>query len=305
MKTRKILSLLLILIVAGCIDEQSIHLPAVEPRIAIDALITAGPEGSVVNIGWTAPVGHACRDNFGSPVKCEPQNPTGPFTVTGTVILENAGTHLSVQKDFAMNNREGYVQLAFDFQGTPGNEYVLSVEVNYSGNVQYYQARTTMLSTPPIDSISYTIRKGDVGKNDNLVPLISFVDPPEKNYYLFQLCHLSGAGASSVCSNNRVWSYSLIDDTFLPAEVKNLSIDDGASIAKYAEFYPAPGQDAGAEVKMFSVNKTTYLFYKALIEQFNNDGGAYSPTPATPQGNIPGAIGLFRAVHEQNKRIFF
>jgi hypothetical protein len=104
----------------------------------------------------------------------------------------------------------------------------------------------------------------------------------------------------------RVWSYSLIQDTFLPEEVTGLSIDDGASIAKYAEFYPTPDPNYGAEVKMHSVDAVTYYFYKALIDQFNNDGGAYTPTPATPKGNITGdAVGLFRALHKSSASVFY
>ena len=160
-----------------------------------------------------------------------------------------------------------------------------------------------MLPTPPITDITYTIRKGDVGKSDNLVPLISFTDPPERNFYLFRLCAQEGG---NYCGNSRVWPYSLIADTFLPSNVTNLSIDDGAAIAKYAEFYPRPHPGTGVQVRMYSVDENTYFFYKGLIDQFNNDGGAYTPTPSTPRGNVSGdGIGLFRAIQESRATVYY
>jgi hypothetical protein len=57
---------------------------------------------------------------------------------------------------------------------------------------------------------------------------------------------------------------------------------------------------------MYSVTKEIYEFYKALLNQFNNDGGAYAPTPTQPQGNITGgAIGLFRAYDESSAEVYF
>jgi hypothetical protein len=55
-----------------------------------------------------------------------------------------------------------------------------------------------------------------------------------------------------------------------------------------------PGSDF--EIKMYSVTKEAYDFYKALISQFRNDGGVYSPTPASAPTNIDNnALGFFRA----------
>jgi hypothetical protein len=57
---------------------------------------------------------------------------------------------------------------------------------------------------------------------------------------------------------------------------------------------------------MYSVDRKTYHFYKALIDQFNNDGGAFSPTPATPDGNISGnAIGIFRALEKKTAEVTY
>ena len=48
-------------------------------------------------------------------------------------------------------------------------------------------------------------------------------------------------------------------------------------------------------IEMHSLTKQGYDYYKALLQQFRTDGGVYSPTPATPPGNIDnGALGFFK-----------
>jgi len=175
----------------------------------------------------------------------------------------------------------------------PGKKYFLDMDLKLTnGAVRSYHAETVMMKTPPIDSISYVIRRGEAGKSDEFVPLLWFEDDPDqKNYYLFKI----------VGNKDRVWQYSVLSDEFLPAHVRGLSVDDGATVAKGLEFYPHIGETV--TVKMYSVTYETYKFYKALIAQFNNDGGAFSQAPATPPGNIKGAIGLFRAMEGSSASI--
>lgn len=83
-------------------------------------------------------------------------------------------------------------------------------------------------------------------------------------------------------------------------------MDDGATVAKYANFYPHASRGEEVEVQMFSVDEITYKFYKSLLSQFNNDGGAYYPSPSSPPGNISnGAIGLFRATQLSYARVLY
>ena len=49
-------------------------------------------------------------------------------------------------------------------------------------------------------------------------------------------------------------------------------------------------------VSLFSLTYEAYLYYKALLSQFENDGGTFKPSPASPPSNISnGALGIFRA----------
>lgn len=291
-------------ILSGCLGEQQIDLPSGDPRIVVDGLITNREGESYIIIGWSDPVAGSCQDIYGDVTTCIPRSFEGPYNVTGLVRIIENGSEIKSEISLQMDEKKGMVLLKPDFVSTTGYQYRLEIEIVYNGITEFYSASTTMLSTPTISNISYEIRKGDIGKNDNMVPLISFVDPIDRNFYLFQLCGIYHN--SITCGNSRVWSYSLIADTFLPADVDRLSIDDGVSIAKYAEFYPTPEPGAGVQVKMYSVDQVTYSFYKSLIDQFNNDGGAYSPTPATPKGNISGeGIGIFRAVEESSAIVYY
>jgi len=291
-------------VLGACIDEHDIHLTSEPPRIVIDGVISNRQGESYVNVGWSTSANVACRDSFGYRVRCEPETFGGPYKVIGLArIIENEGAR-TIELPFRMNDKEGMILLKPEITGSPGYKYELELEIQYDGAMEYYSASTEMLPTPEITNIAYEIRKGDVGKSDDFVPLISFTDPGEENFYLFELCR---ADLNYVyCENSRAWNYSIIADTFLPSVVQGLSIDDGASIAKYAEFYPDPQVDAGAQVRMYSVDRSLYDFYKSLLDQFNNDGGAFSPTPAMPKGNISGnGIGFFRALQESSASVYY
>lgn len=299
-----------VLTFSGCIDEYEMTIPFDEPMLYVDALISSQESLSSITIGWSHATGNGCfyEDSFGKVwIPCEPDPSTGPQKVNGNLLITERPTGNIYEYAFSMADRKGFVIIQPQFKGVPGRTYVMDMDVTYNGTTEHYHAESRMLDTPSIDKISYEIRKGDIGKEDNFVPLISFSEPQnEKNFYLFQLCSGTSDGSIPIyCGNSRVWSYSVISDNFLPSDVEGLSIDDGATVAKYAQFYPHVYPGMGAIVKMYSVDRTTYEFYKSLLEQFSNDGGAYSPTPATPQGNISNnALGLFRALHESSAVVY-
>lgn len=55
---------------------------------------------------------------------------------------------------------------------------------------------------------------------------------------------------------------------------------------------------------MQSISKEAYEYFNALQAQIKNDGGALSPTPATPPGNFSnGALGFFKVVAIRRKTI--
>jgi len=292
------ISVFLILISQACIDQVPLDFPVDESRtLVVDALISDYPEESLITIGWTFPSDVKCVYNSDGlfPVPCEVDNSGGPYSVTGKVILSDETGHQH-EYPIRMKNRVGFIRIEPAIAGTPGVKYFMDIEINYNQKTSLYHAETRMIKTPPISWVSYVIRTGQLFKEDAFVPLISFHEPQHvDNYYLFFLCELSRKSTTDYCSAGITVS-SVIQDDFLPEYVEGLSVDDGASILKYRDFYPHVTDGVGARVTMSSVTRETYEFYKASLDQFYNDGGAYSPTPSTPGGNISGgAIGLFRA----------
>ena len=308
MKALSKISIPFICLLLSCIDEYTVSLPFDEPRLVVDALISSVPGKSEIIIGWTSPAGEECMYNNGYSnysISCQADASKGPYLVTGKLVIKQDSNN-PYEVAIQMAERKRFIIINPDIVGSPGDKFSMELKITYGNKTREYYSETVMLQTPVIESMSYVIRKGDIGKNDNFVPLVSFNEPQDqKNYYLFQLCRSYKNNPNLDCGSNRVWAYSIMRDDFLPAVVNGLSIDDGATVVKYADFYPDVYSDTGVQVKMYSINCETYDFYKALLDQFNNDGGAFSPTPATPSGNINGgAIGLFRAVHESAREVY-
>jgi hypothetical protein len=73
-----------------------------------------------------------------------------------------------------------------------------------------------------------------------------------------------------------------------------VSIDNGGSSRDFGHFYNDPGEDE--YIRMNSLSKNAYNFYNNLLGQFEQDGGAYKPTPSSPVTNISNnGLGFFRA----------
>lgn len=289
----------------SCVGEYPVELPFSDPELVVDATIHSIARDSYITIGWTFRPGEGCNEGSGYGV-CAPDTvDTGePYRVTGTVVIEEESGEVHTYP-MQMHDRKGFTYIALGFGGSPGERYTLTIEVMYDNETRRYTAATRMLETPPIDAMDFEIREGDIGKDDEFVPLISFREPQdEKNFYLFKLCE-SYSESYRFCSSSSVWHYSVISDEFLPENVSGLSIDDGGSVVRYTQFYPPLYEDVGARVFMFSVERETYEFYKALLDQFDNDGGTFSSQPSMVHGNISGGgFGIFKAIDESTGVVY-
>jgi hypothetical protein len=191
----------ILILASSCIDEIKIDLPPHEPKLIVDALISSEANESQLTIGWTSPIGYSCTDSFGNVIKCGPEIQSGPYKVDGEITISDDNEAILYTAAFRMNDKVGLISLAPNFGGVPGARYLLTIKIDYEGQTSYYSAETTMLETPAITEITYIIRKGDIGKNDNFVPLISFIEPEGVDYYLFQLCQVNEFSSESYCGN--------------------------------------------------------------------------------------------------------
>jgi hypothetical protein len=164
----------------------------------------------------------------------------------------------------------------------------LSSGITYFLNIQWkgdeYNSSSYMPIVPKIDSVGYAYTQGETGKENYYIPYIWFKDDPNtRDYYLFKTGDISG-----------VWSRAILSDEFLKTEVNGIDVFKGEAIDYWRNAYPYSGMPY--KIEMHSITKEIYDYYKALIGQFRNDGGVYTPSPASPPTNISnGALGYFRA----------
>jgi len=182
-------------------------------------------------------------------------------------------------------------------EGIPGLTY--SLKIIYQN--EEYKAEAYMPPVPGIDSLGTIKIITPEGKADFYSPLLYFSEPQEtKDYYLIQL--VDETSARSSYRWDFYWPFSVLSDEFLQPYVNGLQINGGANLLDY-EGSPIYS-DGGIYVRLNSLTKEAYLYYKALIRQFDNDGGSFQPTPASAPTNISnGALGFFRASAVSEKSI--
>lgn len=182
--------------------------------------------------------------------------------------------------------------------GTPGNKYTLHVK--YEDKI--VMATDSMPNVAIIDSVKFLTRTLSKDGDHFLAPYIYFKEPRnEKNYYMMDFGDDGINGLTS--GTSRVWSFSILDDEYLPAYVNGLNIDDGISPVSDEDYY-YPYAGSMATIRLLSLSPRAYNFYKSVISQFENDGGAYTPSPTSPPSNLSGnALGFFRASAVSERKV--
>ena len=182
------------------------------------------------------------------------------------------------------------------FKGEPNRKYYLYVKVNN----KEYTAEAYMPDVPILDSIHIPdnfFENGNIeGKFIEGIKVFFNEPTSTKDYYLFTIENHSNISTFSS------FMKTLIDDKFLSADISTngFMLDDGQNKNYWINNYIFLQNDLSRgdymTVMMQGLTEEAYNYQKALISQANNDGGVYSPTPATPHGNISnGAYGFFRA----------
>jgi hypothetical protein len=182
------------------------------------------------------------------------------------------------------------------FKGTPNRKYFLYVKVKD----KEYTAEAYMPDVPNLDSISIPDNFFENGNIDNdfIEGIKVFFDEPSntKDYYLFTI--EKDVNISTFSSSMK----TLVDDKYLSEDISTngFMLDDGQNkkywFNNYIYLQTSLLRGEYITVMMQGLTEEAYNYQKALMLQANNDGGVYSPTPATPHGNISnGALGFFRA----------
>jgi hypothetical protein len=221
--------------------------------------------------------------------------------------------HLGWNEDYFLNNiREG-AYFTTSTKGVTGNTYTLKVE--HAG--REYTATDNMSRGTVIDSLSLEpvgrFMFDSDGDDGFLVPCLYFAEPQdEANYYMFtewQPVWDSDTGDFAKISAKDLvlgingsrgadWLISVVSDRFMPPYVYQYKMSDGDDHRKYYSgtdmgFYHGRWDDGGT-VDMYCISEPVYRYYAALSKQYYDDGGAFSPAPASPPTNFSGgAQGCF------------
>lgn len=182
------------------------------------------------------------------------------------IISDNHGT-----ADTLKQVGDGLYQTTM-LQGTPGYTYYFKALVNG----KEYTAQSYMPAVSPIDSLTFVQKHAPNEDGSGIHPYLHFSDPTGKgNYYRWDV---------------------LLNGELDPDElaVFNDELYDGKSGSVDMHFDIAKGDLL--KVKLYSLDKTAYSFWFALVNQQNTTGGPFESIPANAPGNISnGAIGFFGA----------
>ena len=317
-----ILSLLLVSIIS-CVDEYDIDLDKVGSRLVVEGLITnqKGPYYIRLTESHTgqfiapihSPIDSAkgimnaviiVSDNVNQvdtliPIDITPNefyydNQFGYFykfiydsygNITDTIILNDP---------IEFTHYRGYYKTKH-LVGIPGRTYFLKV----ISEGKEYQASAFMPPVPNIDSLGYIKKISEKDGEDYYIPLLYFSEPQGiENYYLIQL---KEEILSRRYAEDFNWEFSILSDEFLQPYVNGLNVSLGENPRGFE--YPIYLEGHDIYVALSSLTKNAYEFYKAIIQQFKNDGGAYQLAPGSPPSNISnGGLGYFRASAISQKR---
>lgn len=288
-------------LIIGCVEDFDLKLKNAEPRVVVEGLVTNQPGPYYVRLTKSTPGGLTSDAN----ISHDHTDNATPIE-DAIVIISDDFNQIDTLKPYKFDNLDGnYILDSFNqgfykttrLIGIPGHTYNLKI----LAEGKEYQASSYMPPVPEIDSLGYSLKKSEIlGKSDYYVPLLYFKEPQDTvNYYLIQL---SKDIYSRIYASAQLWQFSILSDELLNPYVDGLNVSRGAT-PRGINNYPVYTEGDSIYVALSSLTKEAYNYYKDLLDQFKNDGGAYKPTPASPSTNISnGGLGLFSASSGSEKR---
>lgn len=274
----------------GCVEPFDLELDKVKARLVVQGLIenNAGPH--YIRLTKSNP-GLNIEDHGPIVVEDATVIITDDFGQTETLDLIPKKDELDPY-DTKYQKFGGFYKTS-NFIGVEGRTYSIKI-TTIEGKI--YTASDYMQPISKIDSIKFQKVMGDIGKDDYYVPSLYFKDPQEneENRYLVQLNEEENVKVGHGGSWNDLWEFAILSDKYFQPGKTGVSIDNGAGPRDWGWHNYMLGDLA--YIRMNSLSDQSYNYYKFLLEQFQQDGGAYKPSPASPPTNISnGGLGFFRA----------
>lgn len=291
---------------SGCLEEVSPDILSGEQLIVINGVITneEGPYYVRVTRSNTTLMDFTTNDATGAvTLKTNGSIVHEPVTDAIVTITDNLGNvdELELSKMVFSNAAQaetwgefGFYETTTDLRGTPGRSYTLSVKVDG----EEYTSTANMLPTPPeLTEVNFELRTLNDGQAVPYeIPSVSFSEPQGvDNYYRFAYWDHDPRSANTISQNLRTMLFDdvlIVDDEFLKPEVEDLSFADAIVEGQSLD----PIFEKEANIFIYNIERDVFKYYQSLQSQIRNDGGAFSPAPASPPSNISnGALGFWQA----------
>lgn len=316
-----VLSLLLIFF-SGCIEDYDLYRDEIVPRLVVEGLITNKPGPYYIRL-TESQTGNFIESDYSNIDNAVPVK-DAQIIISDNINQIDTLIPVDVNLDEYTLDRFGYYKLLYDsfgnivdtlflkdpagfnynrgfyktqhLVGIPGRTYSLKV----LSEGKEYQASAFMPTVPNIDSVGFRRMFLEKDKAPIVTPLLYFSEPQGiKNHYLIQL---NDDISIRTYSANTLWVFSILSDEFLQPYVNGLNISQGETPRSIE--YPIFWEGDSFYIALSSLTQNAYEFYKILLQQFKNDGGAYQPSPGSPPTNMSnGALGYFRASSISEKRL--
>lgn len=176
-----------------------------------------------------------------------------------------------------------------NFIGVPGRTYTLKVITEE----ETYIASDVMPTAPVINRVYSEKRISEKDGAEFYTPFLSYEEPEALgDRYLIQNDSYEIRRRSGVSGS--FWNFEVLSDKYLKPGTNIFLMDNGSSAQDFGQYYYS--YNSNIYVKMSSLSKPAYDFFNFILEQFDEDGGAYKPTPASPPSNISNnGLGFFYA----------
>lgn len=286
---------LFILSYSGCIEEYDLYRAEIAPRLVVEGLITNKPGPYYIRLTKSQTESFSGNNYFDGDNAIAVKGAQVIITDNINQIDTLIPVDVNLEDPSGFNYDRGFYKTQY-LVGIPGRTYFLKV----LSEGKEYQAHDFMQSVPDIDSVGFIKKDPEPGKSPIVTPLLYFSEPQNiKNYYLIQLNEEISIRSYSAST---LWQFSILSDEFLQPYVNGLNISQGETprSIEYSIFQ----EGDSFYIALSSLTQNTYEYYKILLKQFKNDGGAYQPSPGSPPTNMSnGALGYFRASAISEKRL--
>jgi len=307
---------------SGCIEEYDLYRDYIVPRLVVEGLITNKPGPYYIRL-TESQTGSFKEPDYGN-IDAAVAVKGAQVIITDNINQIDTLIPVDINLDEYTLGQFGYYKLIYDsfgniidtlfikdplefnynrgfyktthLIGIPGRTYSLKI----LSDGKEYQASSFMPSVPDIDSVAFVKKDPAPGKSPIVTPLLYFSEPQGiKNYYLIQLNEDISTRSYSA---NTLWQFSILSDEFLQPYVNGLNISQGETPRSIE--YPIFWEGDPFYIALSSLTQNAYEYYKILLQQFKNDGGAFQPSPGSPPTNMSnGALGYFRTSAISEKRL--